>query len=281
LKYFLILLAALGICLAGCGKGSKGIPTEITFYQNLDVARAAAVDAEIPMIIEFRTAWSNHSDTLETITFDDSVVISMSENALFVRIDAESDTAAAMKYAIAGYPTVVVTKPDGSEIDRILGYLPPNEFYNQVQLYLQGKETLEDYLTRLEDEPDNPEYLMLIGEKYSGRANWPNAIDFFNRVLQLDQDNRRGLGARSLAAIIDVHTRSRNYKAAMDVAAELIRRYPNASEAGSALAITGYLTALSGDEKGAAALYRSYLEKYPNGKIDWVLKRLADIEEKL
>lgn len=275
------LILAIGIGFTGCGGGSSRIPTEISFYENLDLARTAAAKAKKPMIIQFYAGWSAYSDTLEKITFADSIVISLSKDILFVRIDSEKDTAIAGKFAIAGYPTVVVTKPDGTEIDRILGYLPPNEFYNQIQLYLQGKEILGDYLTRLEDEPDNPEYLMLIGEKYAGRSDWTNAIEFYNRVLQLDQDNRRGLGSRALAAICDVHARSQNYQAALEIANELIRRYPTSPEAENAVALTGFFTAQSGDNKNAAAIYRTYLQQFPNGKSDWVLKRLADIEENL
>ncbi|OGC94478.1 MAG: hypothetical protein A2W25_01470 [candidate division Zixibacteria bacterium RBG_16_53_22] len=281
MRYLTISILALGIGIMGCGGGSSNIPTQISFYNNLDSARAAAARAGKPMIIEFYADWSAYSDTLETITFADSIVISLSKDILFVRVDSEQDTTLARQFAIAGYPTVVVAKPDGTEIDRILGYMPPNEFYNQVQLYLQGKEILEDYLTRLEDEPDNPEYLMLIGEKYAGRSDRTNAIEFYSRVLQLDQDNRRGLGARALAAICDVHARSQNYQAALEAANELIRRYPNSPEAENALALTGFFAAQSGDNKSAAAIYRTYLRQFPNGKNDWVLRRLADIEEKL
>jgi len=276
-----IVMLLIAASIAGCGQNYRNIPTEITFYKNLDEAKAAATKAKKPLVIDFYTGWCGYCKMLDSLTFTDSIVISMSKDNLFVKIDAEEDTSAASQYAIAGYPTIVVTRPDGSEIDRIWGYLPPNEFYNQIQLYLQGKETLEDYLTRLEDEPDNPEYLMLIGEKYASRSDWPKAIEYYNRAFALDQDNKRGLGSRALAAIYDVHGRARDFKAAIEIAAELIKRYPDSPDAENAFAMTGYFAAQSGDEKGAAVIYRSYLEKYPSGKNDWVQKRLADIEEKL
>ena len=264
----------------GCGGSDKGL-TQITFHRNFDTAKAAAEKARKPMIIEFYADWSDYSDTLHEITFSDSIVISMSKDIVFVKIDAEEDTVAARRYGIAGYPTMVVTRPDGREIDRIWGFLTPNDFYNQVQLYLQGKETLEDYVARLEDEPDNPEYLILIGEKYAGRSQWPKAVEFYNRVLQLDLDNRRGLGSRAMAAIFDVHARANDFKATTDVIDELIRRFPLSPEAEMAVAMKGYYTALNGDERGALALFRQYLDKYPGGRQTWVLKRVADIEEKL
>jgi tetratricopeptide (TPR) repeat protein len=264
----------------GCGREEKPL-TEIQFYRSFDAAKADAVRQKKPILIEFFAGWSEHSDTLESITFTDSVVISMSRDILFVRVDAEEDTATARRYAVAGYPTVILTKADGSEIDRVCGFMPPNEFYNQIQLYLQGRETLEDYIIRLEDEPNNPEYLMLIGDKYTGRRQWDKAIEFYNRVLQLDLDNRRGLAVRAMTAIYDAHGRSGDLEAALKTIGELIDRFPASPEVATALAMSGYYTAESGDKKAALIIYRQYLEKYPGGKDEWVRKRIADIEEKL
>jgi tetratricopeptide (TPR) repeat protein len=181
---------------------------------------------------------------------------------------------------ITGYPTIVITKPDGQEIDRIWGYMGPTEFYNQVQLFLQGKETLDDYLTRIADEPDNPEYLMIIGQKYASRGETHKAIEFYSRLSQLDGDNRRGYHAKALAAISDAQSRSKDYKSAIETSKEIISRFPTAPEADAAAAMLGYYTAQTGDEAGALALYREYLNKYPNGQRDWVQKRIADLEEK-
>ena len=278
LKFILLLAAAMTL---GCSGDSNKFPVEISFYHEFETAKAEAGRTKKPLIIDFYTDWCKYCKMLDTLTYVDSIVISMSNDYLFVKIDAERDTILARDYGIAGYPTIVVTNSDGSEIDRIWGYLPPNEFYNQVQLYLQGKETLDDYLSRLEDEPDNPEYLMLIGEKFASRSQWQKSIDFYNRVLQLDLDNKRGLGSRSLAAVYDVHSRSRDYKTAIEIATDLINRFPDSPEAETATAMLGYFAAKSGDDKNALILYRQYLEKYPNAKEDWVNKRIADIEGKL
>jgi tetratricopeptide (TPR) repeat protein len=274
-----ILLIAEAI-VVGCGGGPRQ-PTEITFYNNFEQAKATAVQEKKPMIVDFYAEWSQDSKTLDSVTFADSIVISMSSDMIFAKVDAEKDLALAQTYGIAGFPTVVVTGSDGAEIDRILGYVAPHEFYNQIQLYLQGKETLEDYIARLEDEPDNPEYLMTIGEKCAGRSQKEKAIDFFNRVYQLDQDNVRGLGARAMAAIHDTHARFNDFKSAIEVANQLMNRFPISPETENALALSGYYSAQSGDDKGALAIYRQYLEKYPDGKNAWVEKRIADLEEKL
>jgi thioredoxin-related protein len=279
IPYFILTLAAIGIAC----QVNKPFPKEIAFRTDFEAARTEAIKSQKPMIIDFYadTAWCQYCRQLDDATFTDSLVIAMSNNDIFVKINAEIDTSLAERFAISGYPTIVVTKPDGTEIDRILGYVDANEFYNQVNLYLMGKETLEDYLTRLEDEPDNPEYLLTIAEKCAGHSRFDSSIEFYNKLIALDSDDRRGYASRALAGIFNVQGVSRDYAAAIATCQDLIQRFPTSPEAEDASAMIGYFTAKSGDEKGALAIYRDYLQKYPDGRNPWVKERLADLEEKL
>jgi tetratricopeptide (TPR) repeat protein len=277
-----LAMFALSIIGLACQPG-KPIPTEITFRTDFESAREEALKSQKPMIIDFcaDTAWSQYCRQLNDETFSDSLVIAMSNDDIFVKINAETDTALAFRFAISGYPTIVVTKPDGTEIDRILGFVDANEFYNQVNLYLMGKETLEDYLTRLEDEPENPEYLMTIAEKYTGRAQPDKAVEFYNRLIALDSDNLRGYASKALAGIYQAQGISKDYESAIATCQGLIRRFPASPEAEDADAMMGYFTALSGKPDSALVIYRNYLQKYPDGRNSWVRDRLADLEEKL
>ncbi len=276
----ILLFTAIGL---SCQGGSKPLPSEIPFLRDFQAAKAEAAKTQKPMIIAFYadTSWCDYCKQLDTLTFKDSLIIAMSNDNIFVKINAEVDTALASRFAISGFPTVVVTKPDGSEIDRIQGFVDANEFYNQVNLYLIGKETLEDYLTRLEDEADNQIYLTTIAEKYTDRSEFAKAIEFYNKVIALDPENIRGYAAKGLLGISGVQGISKDYAAAIATCQDIIKRFPTSPEADDASAMLGYYTAKSGDETGALTIYRDYLQKYPEGRNRWVQERLADLEEKL
>jgi tetratricopeptide (TPR) repeat protein len=245
------------------------------YGQALDTAK----ETGRPMIIEFCTDWAPWCDSLENSTFSDSLVISLSMDIIFVTIDAETDTALANQYGINGYPTVVIAHPDGSEIDRIWGYLPPTEFYNQVQLYLRGKETLDDYLVRLEDEPENLEYLSMIGEKYANKAMYDSAVAYFEKVVELDKDNEEDYAARALASIHDVQNRAGEYRAALNTCIRLLRMYPDTPESDEAAALLGFYTAKTGDKVEALKLYKGYLKMNPDSEnAEWVRFRIAELE---
>jgi thioredoxin-like negative regulator of GroEL len=277
--YMLSVLLAFGIA---CQFKSKPLPTHITFLSDFETAKAEALKSKLPIIIEFYadTSWCQYCVQLDSLTFGDSLVIEMANDFVFVRIDAEAANSLASNFGITGYPTVVLTKSDGVEIDRIQGFIDATEFYNQIHLYLQGKETLEDYLARLEDEPDNPEYLLTIAEKYAGRKEFSKAIEFYNKVITLDSDNRRGYASRSLESISAAQAASKDYKSAIATCQDVLKRFPTSLEADDASAMLGYYTALSGDPKGALTIYREYLVKYPEGRNQWVQQRMADLEEK-
>lgn len=275
-----VLILTIGIA---CQLKSKPRPTQIPFFTDIETAKAEASKTKMPIIIDFYadTTWCESCRQLDSLTLGDSLVIAMSAENVFVKINAETDSALAARYGVRGYPTIIIAKSDGTEIDRIEGFIDPYEFYNQVNLFLQGKETLDDYLTRLEDEPDNPEYLLTIAEKYLGRAQSEKAIEYYHRVMALDPDNRRGYTSKSLQGVYSALTLSKDYKTAIETCQDIIKRFPTSPEADDATAMLGYFTALSGDGKAALALYRDYLQKYPEGRNKWVQRRVADLEEKL
>lgn len=261
-----------------CGK-KEPIPTQINFITDYNQAASTAEKSGKPMIIDFYTEWCHWCDSLDINTYSDSLVISLSVNNVFVKIDAEADTILAERFGVSGYPTIVVTRPDGQEIDRIWGFLPPTEFYNQVQLYLQGKETLEDYLSRLEDEPENLEYISMIGEKYASRSIYDKSVEYYEKVAGLDSENEDGYAARALASIHDVQSRAKDYKTALKTCMRLLQTFPDSPESDEAAALLGYYTAKDGDTLEAIKLYKGYLKMNPDSEnAEWVKKRVADLE---
>ncbi len=57
-------------------------------------------------------------------------------------------------YKISGFPSVVFVDKDGTEIDRIIGYLPPEEFLKELQRIQRGENTIADYIKRTTENPN-------------------------------------------------------------------------------------------------------------------------------
>jgi len=274
----LISFLVMGMALIACQE-KKEIPSGIEFITSYDKALVAAEQSGNNLIIDFYTDWCRWCDSLDANTYSDSLVISLSADNIFVKINAEEDSALADQFGISGFPTIVIAKSDGEEIDRIWGYLPPTEFYNQVQLYLQGRETLEDYLTRLDDEEENLEYLSMIGEKYASRSMHDSAAHYYEKIARIDEDNEEGYAAKALASLHDSQSRAKDYKAALATCMRLLKLYPDTPESDEAAALLGYYTAKKGDPVEALKLYKGYLKMNPESEnAEWVKNRIADLE---
>ncbi len=147
-------------------------------------------------------------------------------------------------------------------------------------MYLQGKETLDDYLTRLEDEPENAEYLSNIAEKYTSRGRFPEALRCYDKIIVLDPDNDEGRKIKALESAYDVKSRAGDYAGAIETCRRIAGEFPESEYSENAEAMIAYFTGRNGDNEQALKLYREYLKKYPRGEnAEWVKKRAADLED--
>ncbi len=107
-------------------KPLDGLP----FYDlSFDDARIKA-DAEGKLVLlDFYTTWCGPCKLLDKQTFvHDEVRPWMLERLVSLKIDAEKQVGLKNRYRIAAYPTLVVVRPDGTEVGRFSGFRPPKEF---------------------------------------------------------------------------------------------------------------------------------------------------------
>ena len=131
-------------CQAGSGVWFKGDETK---------AAAAAAERETLVMMEFYTDWCSWCRRLETETFTDSRVVAVLEELVPIRVNAEGGGEdLARRYGVDSYPTIVFVSPDGHEVDRILGYLPPQAFIEQTERIRAG-DTFMSCLHLLSEDP--------------------------------------------------------------------------------------------------------------------------------
>jgi thioredoxin-related protein len=144
-----VVLALATVPFAACRDGGK------TAFFRGDVA-AAVTEARTRntlVMVEFFTDWCTWCRRLETETFADHDVRRELAGVVPVRLNAEQEGAElAAKLGVEGYPTVVFLGPEGDEVDRIVGYLPPDRFLEQLRL-IRGGDTFAACLGRLTTNP--------------------------------------------------------------------------------------------------------------------------------
>lgn len=273
-------LAATALCLMLWGCGEKELPSEISWFEDFQSGQKRAEQLGQNMLVDFYTDWCKWCKVLDDSVYTSPEVIQMSTEMVFVKINAERDTLSAKKYGIGGYPTVVLMNSKGEEIDRIYGYMPPPDFVNQLNLYLQGRETLQDYLGRLEQNPAGIEVNYTLAEKYEARSLYQRSAFHYTKVVELDPENRSGKADDALLNLGLTFYRQKEFQKAIDTNTEFIKRYPDSELKEDVIVYIPYFYAKWGKKEKARKLYNQYLQAYPQGEnVEWVKRELKKLSE--
>jgi outer membrane protein assembly factor BamD (BamD/ComL family) len=200
------------------------------------------------------------------VTYRNDEVIALTKNLVNVKVNADKDTLLKAQYGVAGYPTIVLAKSDGTEIDRIFGYAEPTEFMATINDYLADRNTLADYLRRAEAEPTMKMFAM-IADKYTGRSKFADAETYYNKIIQADPENKQGYSDSAMFWIGQMKTRAKKYAEAEATFVQFRATYPQSGLAEDALFEVA--KARRGAEKydDAVAGFREFLKTYPQSKL--------------
>jgi tetratricopeptide (TPR) repeat protein len=99
-----------------------------------------------------------------------------------LKIDAEKGKGPelAKRYGVNGFPTLVIVDPKGEEVDRLIGYRPPQKFLAELQPIVEGK-SFGALKKRAETDLDAA---VALGKKYEERSDFAKAAEVYGRVLK-------------------------------------------------------------------------------------------------
>lgn len=107
-----------------------------------------------------------------------------------MKIDAEKGFGPEQKekYRVRGYPTIIVLDNSGNELDRIVGYLPPEDFLKELNRIKESTNTLSDLQLKYSKNSDDITIQIDLAKKYIDL----NLIDSAKKYLDDIQSHYRG-----------------------------------------------------------------------------------------
>ncbi len=272
------LVLSLGLVIFICC--AQQAPPGIEWASSLEDAIQMAAEQDQPIIAEFWSDGCTWCKRLEDSTFTHPSVIQLAENIVFVKVEAKKDTLTGKQYKIAGFPTVTLMNSSGEEIDRIYGYLPPEEFVTTIQDYLQGKNTLADLEERFKADPEDADLAYRVAEKYEGRRMYEEAGSYYGKVVDLDPTNKMGNSDDALFNLAWLDLRNKDYQGAVDAFKYFLKKFPKSKMASDAEAYIPYCHAKAGDTTQALKLYEEFLTKHPDSPdTGWVKDKIKELKE--
>jgi len=149
-----------------------------------DAAFARAAKENKLVFIDFYTTWCQPCKMMDESTFkDDAVVKWLSDNAVAIKIDAEAKEEIALKHKVDGYPTLIFLKADGTEFERVSGYIPPEDLLRIFRLVETGKTTLIVAKQNLDKSPNDPVAHLDYAAELTRRSRWEDAWAEYNWCL--------------------------------------------------------------------------------------------------
>ena len=88
------------------------------------------------------------------------------------------------QYKISGFPSVVFVDSAGEEIDRIIGYLPPDKFLSEIQRVQRGENTIPDLINRATENPDDFNIWKSLAQKYEDRGDLPSTVEVWESIAE-------------------------------------------------------------------------------------------------
>lgn len=258
MKHLLFALCTLAVC-------SSSALADIKFLRGpLSEAVTRAQAEKKPVMIDFITDWCMWCDTLDRNTYTNAKVAAfVSDNVVPIKIDAEKGEgiSLAKKYGVSGYPTILLIKSDGEEIDRIVGYAPPEPFLKSLNDYVHGVNTLSQLKTDVQKNPSDARVRYMLAAKYGARNDVEQAAEQYAKLLELDKTN--ALGHNDEAEYV-LALRAMRQKQSMDPVAAFADKYPDSPLAKNAMMMLLINATRTGDAEGAKRTFERYATKFPS-----------------
>lgn len=200
------------------------------------------------------------------MTYRNDSVVALANEMVFVRVNADKDTVTARKYGPAGFPTIVLAKADGSEIDRIYGYAEASEFVTTIRDYLADRNTLGDYLRRAEATP-TPALLYQVAEKYAGRKKYAEAETYYQKIITADPKNQQGYSDTAMMALGEMQSRAKQFDAAKATFKKLMESFPESGLTDDALYNMAVTSRRAEKYDEAINGFKMFLIAYPGSEL--------------
>ena len=176
----------VSLVAGGCSGAKKPTGPTIAWKKSMELALADASKHGRPILVDFYTDWCHWCTVLDESTYTDSSVVQFSERFTCLKLNAEVDTISAARYDVRSYPTVLLLKSDGTEIDRLVGYYRPPDFMERINAYLAGENTLASLVAAGSTRGQDPAFVSELAGRYFEHGLYSEARVQYSRLVSMD-----------------------------------------------------------------------------------------------
>ncbi len=161
--------AVAGFCLLVTMTAAHAA-SKVVWAKSLDSAMAEAKKSNKLVMVDFYTDWCHWCKVLDEKTYSDARVGKAAEQVVAVKVNADKEgVAAAKKYHVSGYPTIMFLAPDGTVAGQIGGYSPPEPFIAEMKKFISAYKELPGLEARASSSGADAATLAKLTAIYAGK----------------------------------------------------------------------------------------------------------------
>jgi thioredoxin-like negative regulator of GroEL len=253
-------------------------------WQELTVEEALtrAAEQETQVLIDVYATWCGPCQRLDAEVFPTEVAAAATSELISIRIDAEAGEGPQVleRFHVVGYPTLLLLSADGTEIDRVFGFLPAEEFASTLTGYREGRGTIDELRAQVVAAPEALEAVLELGSRAAVRGEYEEAASLLTRIITEDGDNALGLRVQAhlwLGKYMYLRGAS-DYDAALAQFQILFDEFPESEEAQQAQMQAVIAHVRAGNSEGAHQMVDAYLaasdaDWHPYNSVAWTFFR--------
>ncbi len=199
---------ALALALAG---GRDTPFRDLTFDQALESARKE----NKVVLVDFYTTWCPPCRQMDAQTWPQERIRDwVAKNAVAIRIDADREKELAKRYSVKAYPSMVFMRPDGSERDRLVGFVETGRFVSEADEIARGQGLVERARTSLVGHENDPARRESLGRALAARIRFDEALAEFTWCFDEGGKTPSYANARRTSLISEIMRLAEQYPAA-------------------------------------------------------------------
>ncbi|MBK7140590.1 MAG: hypothetical protein IPH75_00755 [bacterium] len=196
---------------------------------------------------------------------------------ILAKINGDVDTTVARKYFVSGFPTAVMLGPDGKEVDRIVGFAPPDEYLKMIQDYKAGIGTLDDLLNKAKDSVDRSLYYQ-IADKYKYNGGSDQATEWFGKVIAAGAPTD-SLSGESRMALADLQRRAKKLDDAFASYVQIEKDFGGNVFSEGATIWQAIILRQKADTAGAIGAFERFIATYPKSEdVEYAKKQIDKLK---
>jgi len=265
LKRIAACLCVIG-SLAGSWRPANAWPAGIEWKRSLSAAVAQSTAEHKMIIVDMVADWCGWCKVMEIQTWADPAVAAEGANYVFLKLDTEKDQdgiALARRLRVSTLPTTLLLTSAGEEFERLVGFLPAQEFLVRLKTALADPEAVGNLRIAADREPGNVESRYRLADKLLKRSNYGEAEKHFSLIVKRDSRNQFGRTDLSLYYLAVCQADRSDVTGAM-ISLERIRKdFPASKVAPGSYLLAGQILLHYGKRAEARSQVLEFLKKYP------------------